>query len=106
MSDFDGLLLRALRNACAIVFASRKSRMGPLLIGERKRSVPALPTVRQWRGIGRKLIRSPIPEGAGGGCINPTTILAKATMCCQARRRGNLSALGHVWTAPGWQEES
>src|SRR5262245_66584636 len=34
--------------------------------------------VRQWRGRGMKLIRSPSPKGAGGGCIDLGASLAHA----------------------------
>src|SRR5215216_1552269 len=40
------------------------------------RCLPCRP-VRQWRGRGDRLIRSPSPKGAGGGCICPVTMLAR-----------------------------
>src|SRR5262249_36829321 len=46
------------------------------------RSLPCRP-VRQWRGRGEKLIRSPSPKGAGCGCIDPNATLRKAEPWCQ-----------------------
>src|SRR5262249_7672879 len=46
------------------------------------RSLPCRP-VRQWRGRGEKLIRSPSPKGAGCGCIDPDATLRKAEPWCQ-----------------------
>lgn len=40
-------------------------------IGERKRSVPALPTRSPIARVRATLIRSPSPKGAGSGCIDP-----------------------------------
>ena len=40
------------------------------------RCLPCRP-VRQWRGRGARLIRSPSPKGAGGGCIDPVIMMAR-----------------------------
>jgi len=41
--------------------------------------VPALPTRSPMARARARLIRSPSPKGAGGGCIDPVTMLARVS---------------------------
>src|SRR5205807_2203301 len=57
------LSCKASRRACAIAFASRKSRMTAPLHRRTERSVPALPTRSPMARGGENLIRSPSQKG-------------------------------------------
>jgi len=71
-------------SACAIVFASRKSRMGaPLHRRTEKIGAHFADPFTDGEGGGRRLIRSPSPKGAGGGCICPRSVLTLAWVWCQ-----------------------
>ena len=74
---------KASRRACAMTFASRKSRMGSPL-HRRTEKIGACVADPFANGEGaREIDTFTIPKGAGGGCINPDTKLAVPQRGCQ-----------------------
>jgi hypothetical protein len=72
MCDFDGFCFQDIAQRARHDFRIAKiAHESTFFIGERRRSVPALPTRSPMARARRELIRSPSQKGAGGRCIGP-----------------------------------